>query len=177
MGTWERPSPRPLPWRAFLYRLHVCNFHTGILTCSVDNILINFSHRSPRTFRFFIFIFESIFYDFFFRFTMVIKRSGARARELRGDSAVFGDRSAASAQVKPGVNSDLGNGSFWVEIRDTKLVDRCSWRSTRIHEFDRINWRLTSKDVYFFEMLAMGVSESSFSAYVCHRRPAGLHRD
>ena len=57
---------------------------------------------------------------------MVIKRSGARARELRGDSAVFGNRSASSAQIKPGANSDLGNGSFWVEIRDTKLVDRCT---------------------------------------------------
>ena len=32
----------------------------------------------------------------------------------------------------PGMNSDLGNGSFWVEIRNTKLVDRFSWRSTRI---------------------------------------------
>ena len=44
------------------------------------------------------------------------------------------------------MNSDLGNGSFGVEIRDSKLVDRCtcSWRSTRvrIHEFDHINWPL-----------------------------------
>ena len=55
---------------------------------------------------------------------MVIKRYGARARELRGDSAVFGDRSASSTQIKPDVNSDFGNGSFWVKNRDTKLVDR-----------------------------------------------------
>ena len=27
-------------------------------------------------------------------------------------------------QIEPGVNSDLGNGSFWVEIRDAKHVDR-----------------------------------------------------
>ena len=27
-------------------------------------------------------------------------------------------------QVEPGVNSDLGNGSFWVEIRDAKHLDR-----------------------------------------------------
>ena len=26
-------------------------------------------------------------------------------------------------QIEPGVNSDLGNGSFWVEIRDAKHVD------------------------------------------------------
>ena len=29
----------------------------------------------------------------------------------------------------------------------------------------------------FLDMLAMVVSESSFAAYVCPRRPAGLHRD
>ena len=27
-------------------------------------------------------------------------------------------------QIEPGVNSDLGNGSFWVEIRDAKDVDQ-----------------------------------------------------
>ena len=52
-------------------------------------------------------------------------------------------------QIKPGVNSDLGNGSFWVEIRDTKIADRCIWRPTRMHEFDRIDWPPTSKDGYF----------------------------
>ena len=29
-------------------------------------------------------------------------------------------------QIEPGMNSDLGNGSFWVEIRDAKHVDRSS---------------------------------------------------
>ena len=29
-------------------------------------------------------------------------------------------------QIEPGVHSDLGNGSFWVEIRDTKHEDRSS---------------------------------------------------
>ena len=29
-------------------------------------------------------------------------------------------------QIKPGVNSDLGYGFFWVEIRDAKNVDRSS---------------------------------------------------
>ena len=28
--------------------------------------------------------------------------------------------------IEPGVNSDLGNGSFWVEIRDAKHVDQSS---------------------------------------------------
>ena len=31
-------------------------------------------------------------------------------------------------QIEPGVNSDLGNDSFWVEIRDAKHVD---WSSTK----------------------------------------------
>ena len=57
---------------------------------------------------------------------MVIKQSGARAGKLREVSAVVGDRSASSVQIKPGVNSDLGNGFFGVKICDTKLVDRCS---------------------------------------------------
>ena len=45
------------------------------------------------------------------------------------------------------MNSDLGNGSFWVEIRDTKRVDRCRWISTRVWSHD-----LTSdlKKIYFF---------------------------
>ena len=42
---------------------------------------------------------------------MVIKRSGAP--ELRGEYAAFGDRPALQyVQIQPGVNSDLGNGSF-----------------------------------------------------------------
>ena len=40
----------------------------------------------------------------------------------------FGDRPASSSMSKfsASVNSDLGNGSFWVEIRDAEHVDRCS---------------------------------------------------
>ena len=29
VGTWEHLPPPPPPWRTYLYRLHVCNFHTG----------------------------------------------------------------------------------------------------------------------------------------------------
>ena len=72
------------------------------------------------------------------------------------------------------MNSDLGNGSFWVEIRDAKHVHRCRWRSTWVWSH-----QLTSdlRDVHFLEMLTMVVSENSFGAYVCPRRPVGLHRD
>ena len=59
------------------------------------------------------------------------------------------------------MNSNLGNGSFWVEIGDAEHVDRCSWN---IREFDRINWPLTSAKFTFLDMLtrlAIIVSESS----------------
>ena len=69
-------------------------------------------------------------------------------------------------QIEPGVNFDLRNGSFWLEIGDAEHVDLYySWKCTRVWSY-----QLTSdlKDVYFFfNMLAMVVSESSFSAYFC----------
>ena len=53
---------------------------------------------------------------------MVIKRSG----ELRGESAAFGDWSASSrSKYSVSVNSELGNGSFWVKIHDANHVGRC----------------------------------------------------
>ena len=52
---------------------------------------------------------------------MVIKRF----QDLREEYA-YGDRSTSGmAKYSAGVNSDLGNGSFWVEIRDAEHVDRC----------------------------------------------------
>ena len=44
------------------YRLYVRKLHTGILACIVHNILIFFSHRSLRTFRF-IFHFSKFFFS------------------------------------------------------------------------------------------------------------------
>ena len=37
-------------------------------------------------------------------------------------------------QLEPGVNSDIENGSFWVEIRDAKRADQCqsTYRSTQV---------------------------------------------
>ena len=85
-------------------------------------------------------------------------------------------------QIEAGLNSDPGNDSFWDKwlksVRLTMLIDlltgRSTCRSTKVNE-DRINWPLTSRDVYFTfsEMLALVESESSFGAYVCHRRPGG----
>ena len=60
----------------------------------------------------------------------------------------FGDRPASSmSKFSASVNSDLGNGSYWVEIRDAGHVDRCSWKYTRVWSY-----QLTSdlRNVYFF---------------------------
>ena len=77
-------------WRTFFSRLHVCNFHPGILQCVVENVLIKLLtdlRGSSGVFHFS----KPFFNHFFFSFTLVIKRF----RELRGESA-FGDRSASS---------------------------------------------------------------------------------
>ena len=67
---------------------------------------------------------EKTFLRFIFSFSMVIK-------SFSGESA-FGDRPASSmSKYSAAVNSDLGNGSFGVEIRDAKHVDQCSSISTQ----------------------------------------------
>ena len=91
---------------------------------------------------------------------MVIKRSpgGESAGGGRSTSkstcavpewslTVFGDRPASSmSNFSASVNSDLGNGSFWVKVGDAEHVDRCSWKCTRVWSY-----QLTSdlRDVYF----------------------------
>ena len=67
---------------------------------------------------------------------MVIKRSGERAGEHRGDSAVFGDRSASSAQIQPGVNSDLAMGP--VRIRHSS--HDFGWQSSHSVDFAGHGW-------------------------------------
>ena len=96
--------------------------------------------RSMRDTTFFS-IFETLFvYKITVSFTMVIKRSpggefaGWRAVNLEihlcssdmKSDCIWPSISFQYVQIEPGVNSDLGNGSFWVEIRDAKLVDRSS---------------------------------------------------
>ena len=58
-------------------------------------------------------------------------------------------------QMEAGLNSDPGNDSFSDKIRDAKHVDRSthystSCRSTQLAGEERINWPMTSRDVYFF---------------------------
>ena len=60
----------------------------------------------------------------------------------------FGDRPASSmSKFSASVKSDLGNGSFWLKIRDAEHADRCSWKCTRVWSY-----QLTSdlRGVYFF---------------------------
>ena len=73
------------------------------------------------------------------------------------------------------VNSDLGNGSFRFEIRDAELVDRCSWKCSRVWKY-----KLTSdlREIYFFICLQWSCLKAvSVPTFVSCRRPAGLHRD
>ena len=123
MGSWEH---KRTPGEDFFTRIHVCNFHTGILQCVVKNILIKITHRFSRKSRFFRFS-KLFFKHFFFSFTMVIKRF----RELRGESA-FGDRSASTmskwAPAWTLTSEMVPFGSKSVTL--SMSVDRCGWRST-----------------------------------------------
>ena len=109
------------------------------------------SHRQSRSLHFafsslsdqweirLFFIFETLFWDkITVSFTMVIKRSpGGQACRWRAvnfeihlcssdmkSDCIWRSISIQYVQIEPGVNSDLGNGSFWVEIRDAKYVGR-----------------------------------------------------
>ena len=90
--------------------------------------------------------FETIFYDFFFSFTMVIKRSGAR--EHRGESAAF-----LAIDQHP-VCPNTARCELWPRkwflfgwVDDTRHVNRCKLISTRVWSH-----QLTSdlREVYFF---------------------------
>ena len=67
--------------------------------------------------RFFSFL-ETTFLRFLFSFAMVIKWS-------LGGEFTFGDQPASRRpKLSAAVNSDVGNGSFGVEIRDAKHAHR-----------------------------------------------------
>ena len=77
-------------------------------------------------------------------------------------------------QIEAGLNSDPGNDSFWDKsVTLSMLIDllTSTCRSTQV--------KIASTDLWpqemftFSEMLALVESESSFGAYVCHRRPGG----
>ena len=146
VGTNEPPPPPPPPhpWRTFLYRLHVGNFHISILACVFDKVFNNFSLRSTRTFRFFHFS-KLFFYDFFFSFTMAIKQSADR--ELRGEPAAFGDKPAPSMCKYSRRELWPRNWFLLGRVDDVRHVDRFKWISTPAWSH-----QLTSdlRDVYFF---------------------------
>ena len=77
-------------------------------------------------------------------------------------------------QIEAGLNSDPGNDSFWDKfVTLSMFIDllTSTCRSTQV--------KIASTDLWpqgmftFSEMLALVESESSFGAYVCHRRPGG----
>ena len=119
-------------------------------------------------------------------FTMVIKRSGGPCRwravnfEIhlwssgKNADCIWRSISIQHVQIEAGLNSDPGNDSFWDKsVTLTMLIDllTSTCRSTQV--------KIASTDLWpqgmftFSEMLALVESESSFGAYVCHRRPGG----
>ena len=122
-----------------------------------------------ETKKFHFFIFRNSLHKITVSFTMVIKRSlgeepaGGGRSTSKSTCAVpawsltaFGGRPASSmSKFSASVNSDLGNGSFRLEIRDAKHVDQCtgSWKCTRVWSY-----QLTSdlRDVYFLKYACNG---------------------
>ena len=127
MGT-RLGTPHPLAnfQSSSLCRLHVFNFHTAILTCVVDNVFIIFFSQ----------ISEYVQVFFFFRiyfFTFYFSALPWWSNDSLMENLHFVDRPASSmSKFSVAVNSDLGNGPVWVEIRDAIYVDQCSSISTRV---------------------------------------------
>ena len=127
-----------------IYNL-VCTIDTVTGNLAVNSVFITFrSMRETKKFHIFFFIFQNSFlYKITVSFTMVIKRSpgGESAGDGRSTSkstctcadpawslTAFGDRPASGmSKLSASVNSDLRNGSFWLEIPHAEHVDRCSW--------------------------------------------------
>ena len=104
--------------------------------------------RETNKFHFLLY-FETLFYtklpspltwwskDLLFESVQVAPAVNFEIHLCSSGSSVISDciwRSASNryVQVRPGMNSDLGNGSFWVKIRVAENVDRCSWKCTRV---------------------------------------------
>ena len=130
------------------------------------------------------------FYKITVSFTMVIERSPAswwtscRWRAVNFEIHLWSSGMNADCiwrstciqhvQIEAGLNSDPGNDSFWDKsVTLSMLIDllTSTCRSTQV--------KIASTDLWpqgmftFSEMLALVESESSFGAYVCHRRPGG----
>ena len=147
------------------------------------------SFRSMRDTTFFHFS-KLFFYKITVSFTMVIERSPAswwtscRWRAVNFEIHLWSSGMNADCiwrsiciqhvQIEAGLNSDPGNDSFWDKsVTLSMLIDliTSTCRSTQV--------KIASTDLWpqgmftFPEMLALVESESSFGAYVCHRRPGG----
>ena len=93
----------------------------------------------------------------------------------RNADCIWRSISIQHVQIEAGLNSDPGNDSFWDKIRDAEHVDRSTHYSTcRSTQVKIVSTDLWPQEMFTFsEMLALVESESSFGAFVCHRRPGG----
>ena len=147
------------------------------------------SFRSMRDTTFFSFFETLFFYKITVSFTMVIKRSPGGQASCRWRAVNFEIHLWSSGmnadciwrsiciqhvQIEAGLNSDPGNDSFWDKsVTLSMLIDlfTSTCRPTQV--------KIASTDLWpqgmftLLEMLALVKSESSFGAYVCHRRNGG----
>ena len=178
-------------WQKFLYkslrvkpRLHAWHSHRQARSH------FTFSSLSDQWELQLFFIFRNSFIQNYRFFTMVMKisRGGESAGGGRSTSKStcvvpawtltgFGDRPAFSmSKLAPAWTLTSEMVPF-----ESKSVTLSMYY--QIDVFERIarvwSYQLTSdlRDVYLLDILAMVLSPSSFGAYVCLRRPAGLLRD
>ena len=187
-------------WVALCFLAKIC---LHLPTCNTTFARLTQSQTISQSFRVFIpfrsrrettfFIFRNSFlYKITVSFTMVIKRSpGEQACRWRavnfeihlwssGKNAdcIFGDRSASSMskwrpawtltpQMIPFGSTSVTPLSMLIDL----LTSTMSCRSTQVKIASTDLW---PQEMFTFpEMLALVESESSFGAYVCHRRPGG----
>ena len=150
-----------------LCRLHVFNFHTALLACVVDNVFIIFLTDLRGCLGFFI------LRNYFLTFSFSALPWWSNDPLVENLHLAIDHRPACQNLAPPWTLTPemvpFGSKSVMLSM----LIDA----GEDLYWFDCINWPLTSRDAYFLEMLALVVSDSSFSAYLHLRRPAGLHRD
>ena len=100
----------------------------------------------------------------------MIKRSGDRAGELRGDSAVFGNRSGSSAQIHPGVKSDLAIGP--VRIRHSS--HDFGWQSSHSVFFAGHGWQAKMASIVIGYHGVMHTSPIIISSFLVEIRDTKL---
>ena len=117
VGTWEGP---PGGHFVTVSRLQLSHRNSHMRSRQCIHQFFSQTSEDVQVFPFF----ETTFYYFFFSCTMVITRF------LGGEFAVGVWSEPGRYKFSAGVSSNLGNGSFCVEILDAKHVAHCGYTSS-----------------------------------------------